>query len=683
MLNRLRNRHLFLLDLILLPLAVYCSFVLRLDAPSLEPYRIGMMLYAAAAVAITTFTFKQTGIYSRWWRYASVDELVLLVSVVGIATLVASVICFGARIAWSDIIFIPRSIPYIYLLLAIAVTAGPRLLIRASATYAVRRRNHNTQMATSVGIMGAGDAGAMIVRELQRNPQLGMRVVGFFDDNKEKHGIVIHGIPVLGDRYAIPKTTEQAGITKIIIAMPTAPGREIREITHICEQAGVETKTIPGIYELLGGTISVNQLRNVEISDLLRRAPVHSDITAVKDLIWGKRVMVTGGGGSIGSELCRQIWRCKPAQLILAGHGENSIFEIHGELRELEMRTRAKSPDGDAKSAPPSRLLPLIVDVRFPERVRLLFEQCRPDIVFHAAAHKHVPLMEANPPEAITNNVLGTQNLLRAALVAGVDHFVMISTDKAVNPTSIMGASKRVAELLVHQAAVQSGKPYVAVRFGNVLGSRGSAIHTFQRQIAAGGPVTITHPDMKRYFMTIPEAVHLVLQASVLGKGGEVFVLDMGEPIRIVDLARDLIELSGLEVGRDIEIVVTGPRPGEKLFEELFAPGESYTQTPHSKIFIAANASSFIPPTLDTDVSALSLAAAQNDADAIQRLLHRLIPEYQPVEMPTWSREWELNNAPPAVSMDGATGKTETATSTDKVRPRVTHALGGAHQVGT
>lgn len=681
MLNRLRNRHLFLLDLILLPLAVYCSFVLRLDAPSLEPYRLGMMLYAATVIAITTFTFRQAGVYSRWWRYASVGELVLLIEAVFGATVIASVVCFGVRSAWPDSIFIPRSIPYIYLLLAIAVTAGPRLLIRASATYSAQR--HNTQTATPVGVMGAGDAGAIIVRELQRNPQLGMRVVGLFDDDKEKHGMVIHGIPVLGDRHAIPATAEQAGMTKIIIAMPTAPGREIREITRICERAGVETKTIPGIYELLGGTISVNQLRNVEIADLLRRAPVHSDITAVKGLIRGKRVMVTGGGGSIGSELCRQIWRCEPAQLIMVGHGENSIFEIHGELREMEMGADAGNPAHKAKPPASSRLLPLIVDIRFPERIRLIFEQYRPDIVFHAAAHKHVPLMEVNPAEAITNNVLGTQNLLRAALATGVEHFVMISTDKAVNPTSIMGASKRVAELLVHQAAMKSGKSYVAVRFGNVLGSRGSAIHTFKHQIAAGGPVTITHPHMKRYFMTIPEAVHLVLQASVLGKGGEVFVLDMGEPIRIVDLARDLIELSGLEVGRDIEIVVTGPRPGEKLFEELFIPGESYTQTPHDKIFIAANASSFVPSALDIDVSALSLAAAHNDADAIQRLLRRLIPEYQPTEIATWTEQWEMTDAPQTVPVDGTGGKNEaTLSAPDKVWPRGTHALGPAHQVG-
>ena len=336
----------------------------------------------------------------------------------------------------------------------------------------------------------------------------------------------------------------------------------------------------------------------------------------------GKRVLVTGGGGSIGSELCRQILRCQPFGLYLIGHGENSIFEIQNELlREAEKQARGGTP---------VEVRAYIADVRFGERILRLFRQIRPDVVFHAAAHKHVPLMEENPSEAITNNVLGTRNVLNAALACNVGRFVMISTDKAVNPTSVMGASKRTAELLVHDAATRSNRPYVAVRFGNVLGSRGSVVLTFKRQIAAGGPVTVTHPDVKRYFMTIPEAVQLVLQASVLGNGGEVFLLDMGEPVRIVDLAEDLIRLSGLEVGRDIEIEYTGMRPGEKLFEELFTSGEDYERTEHQKIFIAANASTFVPESLDASITALAQAAEDNDRDAIIRNLQNLIPEYTP-----------------------------------------------------
>ncbi len=368
--------------------------------------------------------------------------------------------------------------------------------------------------------------------------------------------------------------------------MPTASGDVIREITSTCELLGLETKIVPAMQEILDGRIRADQLRDVDIEDLLRRDPVKTDIMAVKQLVAGRRVLVTGGGGSIGAELCRQLLYCGPSELILLGHGENSVFETFHALRRLGL----KGP----------KLTPLIADVRFPTRIKTLLEQTRPEIVFHAAAHKHVPLMELNPAEAITNNILGTQNLLEAALATGVQRFVMISTDKAVLPTSVMGASKRAAELLVHQAAKKSGLPFVTVRFGNVLGSRGSVVLTFKKQIAAGGPVTVTHPDIKRYFMTIPEAVQLVLQAAALGNGEEVFVLDMGDPVKIVDLARDLIELSGYEVGRDIEIKFIGLRPGDKLFEELFIPGEEYERTTHEKIFIAANASRFVPDGLDS-----------------------------------------------------------------------------------
>jgi FlaA1/EpsC-like NDP-sugar epimerase len=392
----------------------------------------------------------------------------------------------------------------------------------------------------------------------------------------------------------------------------------IREIVDICEQAQITPKTIPGMYELLDGAVSVNQLREVDIEDLLRRQPVRTDTTAVQNLLRGKRVLVTGGGGSIGGELCRQALQGAPAELILLGHGENSVFSIYHELRRLWPETETK-------------VIPVIADIRLETRIRSIFAQYQPEIVFHAAAHKHVPLMEMNPTEAITNNVQGTRNLLAAAQAVDVQQFVMISTDKAVKPTSIMGASKRAAELLVHQAALTTGKPYVAVRFGNVLGSRGSVVLTFKRQIAAGGPVTVTDPEMKRYFMTIPEAVQLVLQAATLGHGGEVFVLDMGEPVKIVDLARDLIELSGLEVGRDIDIAYIGRRPGEKLFEELFVPGEHYHRTAHEKIFIAANASSFVSHELGDLIEVLFAAAERGDAAAIYRGLKNLIPEFEPV----------------------------------------------------
>jgi FlaA1/EpsC-like NDP-sugar epimerase len=336
-------------------------------------------------------------------------------------------------------------------------------------------------------------------------------------------------------------------------------------------------------------------------------------------MVSNKRVLVTGGGGSIGSELCRQILRCRPAKLIVLGHGENSVFAIQ---QQLQMLAQEYTLD-------PAMITPEIADTRFRERMQIVFEQYRPEIVFHVAAHKHVPLMEANPAEAITNNVIGTQNVLRAAQAVGTEHFVMVSSDKAVNPTSIMGASKRVAELLVHQAALVSRRPYVAVRLGNVLGSRGSAVLTFKQQIAAGGPVTVTHPEMQRFFMTIPEAVQLILQAAALGRGGEIFVLDMGEPVKIVDLARELVELSGLKVGEDIDITFTGMRPGEKLYEELFIPGESYQRTTHEKIFIASHASDVTVPDLDALLESLHQSALRNDRAMIVNVLQRLIPEYR------------------------------------------------------
>ncbi len=361
-----------------------------------------------------------------------------------------------------------------------------------------------------------------------------------------------------------------------------------------------------------------------KIEDLLRREPIKTNVEAVSRFLNGKRVLITGAGGSIGSEICRQVLQCNPAEILLVGHGENSVFNIQQELQQT-----LESWRGCAANVVP-RLTTLIADIRFAARLDYAFEQFRPDIVFHAAAHKHVPLMEANSPEAITNNVVGTKNLLDLALRYNVKHFVMISTDKAVNPTSVMGASKRAAEMLVLQAAQVSKRPFVVVRFGNVLGSRGSVVPTFKRQIAAGGPITITHPDICRYFMTIPEAVQLVLQAAVIGDGGEVFMLNMGEPVKIVDLAKDLIRLSGYEVGKDIDIVYTGLRPGEKLYEELFVPGERYEPTQHEKILSVRNASGIIPENLESMVAALCKAADLNDNEAIISLLQQLVTEYKP-----------------------------------------------------
>jgi FlaA1/EpsC-like NDP-sugar epimerase len=435
-------------------------------------------------------------------------------------------------------------------------------------------------------------------------------------------------VPVLGTCGDVARVLSEVQAHKVIIAMPSASGKTIRKIVELCEQAGAQVKIIPGMYELLDGTVSATQLRDVRIEDLLRRDPIRTDTTAVDQMICGKRVLVTGAGGSIGSELCRQILRLQPASLILVGHGENSIFEVHNEL----MRILDKSAlDAGHDSSPQPVIHPIIADTRALNRLWAVFTEFRPQVVFQAAAHKHVPLMELNPTEAVTNNIIGTRNLLQVSRIMGVERFVMVSTDKAVNPTSMMGASKRVAELLVHQTAEQTSKPYMTVRFGNVLGSRGSVLLTFQQQIAEGGPVTVTHPEMKRYFMTIPEAVQLLLQAATIGSGGEVFMLDMGQPVKIVDLARDLIKLSGLEEGRDIDIAFTGMRPGEKLFEELLTSFENYRATAHDKIRIAERLDADMAGLLDLAVKRVEQAAARNDEEATYSLLQALVPEFNPV----------------------------------------------------
>jgi FlaA1/EpsC-like NDP-sugar epimerase len=614
----LRNRHLFIADLLMVGLATYFSFVLRLENFTLGDglYWPTSVMFLGIGLLIIPLVFWRFGMYARYWRYASVEELVLLVSASFVAILLVSVL--SALVApLTGLLSLPRSIPFIFLMLFVAASAAPRLGVRLLAR---RQRSQAVDRdPLLVVVIGAGDAGTMIVRELQQVRDAGMEVFCFLDDDPRKRNMLIHNVPVLGGRNAIAEIAAAYPIDLVIIAMPTAPGKIIRELRQRCQEIGVETKTVPALYELVNGRVGINQLRDVQIEDLLRRDVVQTDLAAVHAMVSNRRVLVTGGGGSIGSELCRQILRYKPETLIVLGHGENSVFAIQQHLGQL----------AQDYGIDPARIVPEIADTRFRDRVQAVFEQYRPEIVFHVAAHKHVPLMEANPAEAITNNVIGTQNVLRAAQAVGTEHFVMVSSDKAVNPTSIMGASKRVAEILVHQAAIVSGRPYVAVRLGNVLGSRGSAVLTFKQQIAAGGPVTVTHPDMQRFFMTIPEAVQLILQAAALGCGGEIFVLDMGEPVKIVDLARELVELSGLKVGEDIDIVFTGVRPGEKLYEELFIPGENYRRTTHEKIYIASHASDVTVPDLDALIDSLHQAALHGDRTLIVNKLQHLIPEYR------------------------------------------------------
>ncbi len=465
-----------------------------------------------------------------------------------------------------------------------------------------------------VMVIGAGEAGQMVIRELLRHPETGQLPVVVIDDDQSLLGTTVHGVPVAGTTADIAALVEEYAVRDALIAMPSEHGRVIRRIVaELRRQAPhVGHMTVPGMYELLSGRVGVNRIRNVQIEDLLGRPPVELDDAGIRHYLQGRRVMVTGAGGSIGSELIRQICRYGPDSLILFGHGENSIYALEREL------------DRDWPEIPYRSVIGAIQNG---SRLEYIFSSLRPDVVFHAAAHKHVPLMERNPEEAIFNNVIGSRNLVTLAVRYGVSHFVNISTDKAINPTSVMGASKRMVEFLVQDAARTAGpdQTFVSVRFGNVLGSRGSVIPLFRSQIAAGGPVTVTHPDVVRYFMTIPEATQLVLQAASQGRNGEAYILDMGEPVRIVDLARELIRLSGFDPETEIPIVFTGLRPGEKLFEELMTEEEKSRVTEHRSIY-TAELEPLRPEQLDEAVADLTAAALAHDRERIRELLSLHVP---------------------------------------------------------
>jgi len=619
----IRNRYFFIADVLLMPLAAVISFLLRLDIADLKfYYPHTILIFAALAATVKPVIFYLFGLYRRYWRYASANELINIALATLTGTAVVTLLMYSlASLVW-DFRPLPRSIPFIDLLVSFPLVGGTRFAVRLATDWPFAwlwRNNHgegSRHRERRVLVMGAGSAGAMIVREMQANPGLGLAPVGLLDDNRTKVGMTIHGVLVQGTREDIPRLVHEEKIEEVIIAMPTAPGQAIRDVVTICQQAGVACKTMPGIYELISGQVSVKQVRDVRIEDLLRREPVRIDGPEAGRYLFDAVVLVTGAGGSIGAELCRQIASYRPRQLLLLGHGENSIYHIMLELRER---------------FPHLAVQPLIADVRDQERLSSVFARHRPQVIFHAAAHKHVPLMETNVAEAVMNNVSGTEMLLRAAEAHEVARFVLVSTDKAVNPVNVMGATKRLAELLVQDAARRTGRAYVAVRFGNVLGSRGSVIPLFQHQIATGGPVTVTHPEMRRYFMTIPEAVQLVIQAAALGHGGEIFVLDMGEQVRVVDLATELLRLSGLEPGRDVEIVFTDLRPGEKLSEELFANGEEPRPTQHEKILVAHGNNTWDSAALSRHLQALQVLAREGDDTRIIAKMQEIVPEYRPV----------------------------------------------------
>lgn len=619
--GRIRNRHFVLIDLISFLFTPVIVIFLRYEGDfAFRLYANELLIITVVFIFIKFMIFLLFGIYRRYWKLASIDELAHLI-IVGLYIIIAEVLTLGI-LRISDLMnfdVLPYSLAFLDAFVTMMFVSASRFSIRLIER-TVQRNSPMNENGTRVLIVGAGAAGVMVVTEIQRGSKQNLTPVGFIDDDISKINLRIRGLSVLGPIEKLPDLIAEHSIKKIIIAMPTAPGELMRKINQLCSQIDVQIQTLPSIYEIIDGKVNINRLRNIHIEDLLRREAVQPDDTEINKLLENKTLLISGAGGSIGREIVRQILKAQPKKIILLGHGENSIFEIEQELKDKILRKEF--------SMNISEIIPVIADIKDKPALEEILEKYKPEVVFHAAAHKHVPLMESNPYEAVKNNVLGTKNLIESTINHSIKKFILISSDKAVNPTNMMGATKRIAELIVLKAARKYNTNFSVVRFGNVLGSRGSVVHTFQKQINAGGPITITHPEIMRYFMTIPEAVQLVLQAFALSKGVEVFVLDMGFPIKIVDLAMDMVRLAGLKLGIDIEIKFTSLRPGEKLFEELFIAGEKYEQTQHNKILIAKNASDYIPENLDTMIEELLLFDKCVNTAKLLKKIKSIIPEF-------------------------------------------------------
>ena len=561
--NRLKILLLFIVDSLLVVGSVFLGF--RLVTEGLIRNIHGLTITAILSlVAYYVFSYF-FNLYWRDWEYASVYEVITVVKCVS-ATVIVSTISglafFDTKITWQFLIVC-------WLLLVISI-GGVRLSMRVFREFFAD--SSIMENAKPTLIVGAGAAGTLLVRQMLMHPAMRMDPIAFVDDDPDKLRKDIYGVRILGAIKDIERIVDTMGITKVVIAMPSLPIKKLNEVYDVARKTGAECVILPNIDDVMSGNLHVQQLRNVEIEDLLGRDPVHLDQTMIEKQLRGKKILVTGAGGSIGSEICRQVAKFKPKEIVILGHGENSIYQLNMELV--------------GKYSQHFTITPVIADVQDRKRIFEVMDKYKPDVVYHAAAHKHVPLMELNPREAVKNNILGTRNVAEAASHARVKAFVMVSTDKAVNPPNIMGATKRLCEMIVQDMATRSEyTKFVAVRFGNVLGSRGSVIPLFKKQIAEGGPITVTHPDIVRYFMTIPEAAQLVIQAGSLARGGEIFVLDMGQPVKIVDLAKNLIRLSGYDEG-DIEIKFTGLRPGEKMYEELLNEGEVNPKQVFPKIHI-------------------------------------------------------------------------------------------------
>ncbi len=608
----IRTTAIFAMDVIAISIANFLALLIRYDMYFTDIPRkfidaVGSIWVINLAVSILMFWIWR--LYKSVWRYASATELVNI----------CGSICFifVFQLIYFKIfeVDLPRSYPFFYAFLLFVFISGIRFSYRLLRLINQKRRGSATGAERkNCMVVGAGAAGYSIIKEIETSSYLTMKICCVIDDNPGCWGKRLRGFPIIGGRDSIPSAVEKYEIDEIIIAIPSANPNQLKGILEICKETGCRIRTLPAIYQLINGEVNVSKLREVEIEDLLGREPVKVNLDEIMGYVSGKTIMVTGGGGSIGSELARQIATHNPKRLIIVDIYENNAYDIQQELKE-------KHPDMDLKV--------LIASVRNTGRMDAIFAKYRPQIVYHAAAHKHVPLMEDSPNEAIKNNVFGTYKTVLAADKYGVEKFVMISTDKAVNPTNIMGASKRICEMIIQSMNRKSKTEFVAVRFGNVLGSNGSVIPLFKRQIAQGGPVTVTHPDIIRYFMTIPEAVSLVLQAGAYAKGGEIFVLDMGEPVKILDLAKNLIKLSGYRVGEDIEIVFTGLRPGEKMYEELLMQEEGLQDTENAMIHIGK------PIEFDEDEFENILIrlkeVAENEDEEVREIVQELVPTYHPL----------------------------------------------------
>jgi FlaA1/EpsC-like NDP-sugar epimerase len=603
----MRKLPIILADVGLIAAAFTLSFLFRFDFHLPAEMRPLYWQGLCVILLIKPLIFCFSGLYRSLWQYASLHDAVNIFRVVSIASLSATFVIALAR----HFAPFPRSIIVMDWILLMFLVAASRVGLRAYREISRPARNDRKRRTLMIG---AGEAGSLLLKEIRRQAGSTFDVVCIVDDDAAKKGMKLNGIPVLGTQEDLPSLVVDLGIEEIIIAIPSARGKTLRAIVDNCKKTGVRFRTLPAFGDIMDGKVSVSQIRDVEIHDLLGREPVEIDEAGIFGYLTTRKVLVSGAAGSIGSEICRQVARFRPGKLILLDNAETPLFYLERELAE-------RFPDLE--------IIPLVSDIRNRGKIDAIFNEFRPDAVFHAAAYKHVPMMEDHPEEAVTNNVGGTCIMADAAHRVGVRNFVLVSTDKAVNPTSVMGATKRVAEIYVQALAARSSTRFTTVRFGNVLGSNGSVIPLFMEQIKKGGPVTVTDPEVVRYFMTIPEATRLVLQAGCLGKGGEIFVLDMGEPVRIKDLAEELIKLSGFTPYEDIDIVYSGLRPGEKLFEELLIEGEGIMPTSHGKIRVAAAVEADLA-VVSTELAQLLRHAEKADIMGIKNSLCMLIMEFTP-----------------------------------------------------